>query len=77
MSTKESSNSQGDTFFEMMRYGKLSEMDRAFDIAYWQRLGDTAIFNAAWELVVEYYKQQGISPDELRLQRTVENFQRK
>jgi len=35
---------------EMMRVGKLDEMDRSFDIEYWQRQGDAAIFRAAWEI---------------------------
>ena len=60
----------------MMRFGKnLSEMDRSFDIEYWQRQGDAAIFNAAWELAEFYMREQGIY--DTRLQRTVESFQRK
>lgn len=66
---------QGDSSFTMMRFGELSEMDRSFDIEYWQRQGDAAIFRAAWELMTDYYREQGLSPDELRLQRTVEHFQ--
>jgi hypothetical protein len=62
--------------FAMMRFGKLSEIDRSFDIAYWQRLGDAAIFRAAWEMVEFYYRQQGCSADELRLQSSIESFQR-
>jgi hypothetical protein len=34
----------------MERYGRISGMDRSFDIEYWQRLGAEAIFEAAWEL---------------------------
>src|ERR1039458_1493611 len=30
--------------FVMERYGRMAEMDRSFDIAYWQRLGPAAIF---------------------------------
>lgn len=64
--------------FTMMRCGKkLSDMDRSFDMEYWQRQGDAAIFNAAWELVEIYMRDRGMAPDECRLQRTVENFQRK
>lgn len=61
----------------MMRSGKLSEMDRSFDIEYWQRQGDDAIFKAAWEMVELYYRDQGLDLNELRLQRTVENIQRR
>ena len=31
----------------MMRFGRVEEMDRSFDIEYWQRQGDAAIFRAA------------------------------
>lgn len=58
------------------RYGRLHEMDRSFDIAYWQRLGPEAIFEAAWELVVEAHARNPRGEDELRLCRTVEKFQR-
>jgi hypothetical protein len=62
--------------FVMERFGKLQEMDRSFDIEFWQRQGDAAIFRAAWELVEFYYRDQGVNPDDLRLQRTVEHFER-
>lgn len=39
--------------FVMERHGRLADMDRSFDIAYWQRLGPAAIFEAAWQLVVD------------------------
>lgn len=63
--------------FVMERFGKLKDMDRSFDIEFWQRQGDAAIFRAAWEMVELYHRDRGLNPDELRLQRTVENFQRK
>ncbi len=61
--------------FTMMRHGKnIKDMDRSFDIEFWQRQGDAAIFNAAWELVLFYLQQQGIN--ESRLQRDIVHFQR-
>ena len=60
----------------MMRYGPIEEMDRSFDIDFWQRQGDAAIFRAAWELVESSCRDRGMNPDELRLQRSVEAFQR-
>lgn len=57
------------------RYGRLHEMDRAFDVAYWQRLGPEAIFEAAWKLVVEAHARDPRGEEELRLCRTVESFQ--
>jgi hypothetical protein len=62
--------------FVMERFGKIREAGRAFDIEYWQRQGDTAIYRAAWELVEFYHRDQGMDPDELRLQRSIETFQR-
>ena len=59
----------------MERYGRLSELDRKFDIAYWQRLGPAAIFEAAWQMVVDAHSQRPGGLDALRLRRTVEHFQ--
>jgi hypothetical protein len=62
--------------FVMERFGSLQDADRSFDIEYWQRQGDAAIYRAAWELVEFYHRDQGMKPDELRLQRSIESFQR-
>lgn len=59
----------------MERKGKLEDLDRSFDIEFWQIQGSAAIFAAAWELVELYHTDRGKPLDELRLQRTVENFQ--
>lgn len=61
----------------MERFGRIEEMGRSFDLAYWQQLGDAAIYRAAWELVELHHRDQGGEPHELRLQRTVEAFQRR
>lgn len=60
----------------MERYGKLEDMDRSFDLSFWQAQPEAARFAAAWDMVVTAWKIQGKNPDELRLQRTVESFQR-
>jgi hypothetical protein len=61
--------------FVMWRHGRnIKEMDRSFDIEFWQRQGDAAIFNAAWELVEFYLRSKGIN--ESRLQRNIVHFQR-
>jgi hypothetical protein len=60
----------------MERFGSLQDADRSFDIEYWQRQGDAAIFRAAWELAELYHRSQGMEPDELRLQRSIEHFER-
>jgi hypothetical protein len=62
--------------FVMERFGKIQDAGRSFDIEYWQRQGDAAIYRAAWELVEFYHREQGMEPDELRLQKSIENFQR-
>jgi len=58
----------------MEQFGKIEEMDRSFDLKYWQEQGTDAIFSAAWELVSFYYKHKGLDVSELRLQRSVEMF---
>ena len=58
------------------RRGKLAELDRSFDISFWQSQTPQARFLAAWELVLHAAKVKGIHVRQLRLQRTVENFQR-
>ena len=60
----------------MERMGKLSESDRSFDIEFWQRQGSTAIFAAAWDMVVEVHRWKKNSDSELAFQRTVERFER-
>ncbi len=61
--------------FTMMRHGTdIKDMDRSFDIEFWQRQGDAAIFNAAWELVEFYLRSRGVHDH--RLQRDIECFQR-
>lgn len=58
------------------RYGKLNEMDREFDLQFWQDQPAQARFNAAWELIIHAYRIKGGDVRQLRLQRSVETFQR-
>jgi hypothetical protein len=69
-------NATQDASFVMERNGRIEEMDRSFDVAYWQRFGPNAIFAAAWEMVVEAHRLKGASESELELQRTVETVKR-
>jgi hypothetical protein len=57
------------------RIGKVSESNRRFDVEFWQRQGSTAIFAAAWEMVVEAYRWKHKSESELAFQRSVECIQ--
>ena len=59
----------------MERKGKIEDLDRSFDIRFWQAQSDAAKFDAAWELVTTAYELKGRDLNELRLQRTIENFQ--
>ena len=58
------------------RHGKLEDLDRSFDLEFWQAQSDTARFEAAWELVLTAHRMQGRHVRQLRLQRSVESFQR-
>ncbi len=55
-----------------VRTGKIKDLDRSFDVDFWQAQGDEAIFRAALEMAVEYSVYElGYRPDQLRLERSV------
>jgi len=56
--------------------GKIEEMNRDFDLQFCQSQSDTERFSAAWELVVQAFIIKGRDVSQLRLQRTVEHFER-
>ena len=58
------------------RYGKLNELDREFDLQFWQGQPAQARFDATWELIIHAYRVKGGDVRQLRLQRSVEAFQR-
>ena len=58
------------------RRGRIEDLDRSFDIEFWQAQPSKARFDAAWELVLHYAKVKGIDVRQLRLQRSVELFGR-
>ena len=47
--------------FFMESFGRIEDAGRNFDVAFWQRLGDAAIYDAAWELVEFYLQSRGMS----------------
>ncbi len=59
------------------RLVRRDEDDRSFDLEFWQRLGPQARFEAAWEMVKEYWRKQGKDPAELRLRKSVERLVRR
>lgn len=58
------------------RKGKLKDLDRSFDLKFWQSQPAQVRFNATWDLIVHAAKVKGQDVRQLRLQRSVENFQR-
>jgi hypothetical protein len=58
------------------RFGKLSELECSFDTTFWQSQSSKARMDAAWELVGHALRLEGKDVHQLRLQRSVENFQR-
>ncbi len=43
---------------------------------FWQTQGDIAIFEAATEMLKDYFLIRGKNADEFRLQRTIESFRK-
>ena len=60
----------------MERLTPVEDADRSFDIEFWQRQGDAAIFAAAWEMVVFANEFKGRDASELTFQRTLKKLQR-
>ncbi len=58
------------------RRGRLKDLDRSFDLKFWQAQPAQARFDASWELVIHYMKVKGRDVRQLRLQRSVAHFQR-
>ncbi len=55
-------------------YGRIGDNEGRFDIEFWQRQGDQAIFNAALDMIMDYLMIRHGHVDKPRLQRTVESF---
>jgi len=55
-------------------YGRFEDDDRSWDVAYWQRQGSNAIFDAAWGMILDHRLLTQNDASEPRLQRTVEHF---
>lgn len=60
----------------MARLVKASEMDRSFDLLFWEKVGAEGRFSAAWAMVSEVQAIRGKDSAESRLQRSVQNIQR-
>lgn len=60
----------------IVQRGRLEDLNRSFDIKFWQAQPAKARFDASWELVVHYMKVKGKDVRQLRLQRSVTHFQK-
>lgn len=76
MSTQNRDESPSKPRLKMSRLKRLEDADRSFDIEFWQRLGDAAIFAAAWDMVVFANKFKGRNASELAFQRTLKKVKR-
>jgi hypothetical protein len=58
------------------RTGRIEELDRSFDLEFWQGQTPQARFDAAWELIVHASRVKGTDVRQLRLQRTIETYRK-
>ena len=58
------------------RRGKISDLDRTFDLSFWQSQSSQVRFDAAWELILHAWRVKGNDVRQLRLHRSIETFQR-
>ncbi len=58
------------------RKGRLQDLDRSFDVKFWQAQPPAVRFQATWELIVHAEKLRGRDIRELRLQRSFGIYQR-
>jgi hypothetical protein len=50
------------------RKGKIDELDRSFDLQFWQAQSAETQFSATWELIQHYAIVKGLDAHQLRLQ---------
>ena len=60
----------------MERRGKISDLDRSFDLSFWQSQSSQVRFDATWELILHAWRVKGNDVRQLRLHRFIETFQR-
>ena len=58
------------------RRGRLQDMDRSFDLKFWQAQSPKVRSDVVWEMIVHVMKVKGHDVRQLRLQRSITNFQR-
>jgi hypothetical protein len=55
-------------------YGRIGDNEDRFDIEFWQKQGDQAIFDAALDMIMDYLLIKHGYVNQPRLQRTIESF---
>jgi hypothetical protein len=55
-------------------YGRIDNDKDSFDIDFWQQQGEQAIFNAAFDMIMDYLIIRDGYVNKPGLQRTVESF---
>jgi len=56
---------------KMVRVAKLKDVDRSFDLEFWDRVGPEGRFKATCEMVKQVHLMRGGDPAELRMDRSV------
>lgn len=51
----------------MEKRGKITNLDRSFDLKFWQSLSSQDRFNATWELILHAWRVKGNDVRQLRL----------
>ena len=54
--------------------GKITDLDRSFDLEFWQAQPPEVRFDAAWELIVHCARVKGLDERDLGLQKSVEHY---
>lgn len=48
---------------------------KKFDVEFWKKAGPQARFEAAWQMIGDFYKIRGKNVPKLRLRRSVQNIE--
>lgn len=56
------------------RRGRIRDLDRSFDLEFWQTQTPQARFDALWELIVHAHRARGKDVRQLRLDRSIEKY---
>ena len=54
-----------------------NEIDRSFDIDFWDKVGPQGRFEAMWQMVLQAQAIKGKNVEQFRLQRSVQNIKRR